>query len=371
MAERRRGRRAAAPTTAREGQSGPQGTGGRSCSAPGHVHRHHGRRRPAPPRLRSRRQFRRRSARRLLHRVDVIIHQGWLRCPWRTTAAVFPSRCTTRGQDRARSRHDHAPRRRKVRPPEACYKGLGRSPFGVVCPVVNALSKRRCRRRCIATARYVIVQRLRARAHRPDRSRSSAEGEEDRQRKVTFLPDPEDLRDPGFHITTCCQRTAARATAFLNSGARITIARAEESTGKSQEFLYKGGLSEFVTYLNQKHELSLHKHPIHLRCGSGQCGRGSGASVLPTTYTETRLLLREQHQHRTRAARTSPASRPALTRIARTTTPRRRSLSKNGQGRSVLSGDDVREGLTAVLSVKPCPSRSSRARPRPSSATPR
>jgi DNA gyrase subunit B len=163
--------------------------------------------------------------------------------------------------------------------------------------------------------------------------------------KVTFMPDPQVFESTAFHFDVLSSRL--RELAFLNSGARITMM--EEATGKSHEFLYKGGLSEFVGYLNENKNV-LHKKPIHLR------SEREGVVVevalqYNDTYVET--LFSFANNIRTGEGGTHLIGfKAAITRTLNNYATKANLFKGAGKDKiTSISGDDVREGLTAVVSV--------------------
>jgi DNA gyrase subunit B len=163
--------------------------------------------------------------------------------------------------------------------------------------------------------------------------------------KVTFMPDPKIFETTEFHFDVLSSRL--RELAFLNSGARITIA--EEATGKAHDFLYKGGLSEFVAYLNENTN-ALHRKPIHLRADKD----GVVVEVAlqyNDSYSET--LFSFANNIRTVEGGTHLIGfKAALTRTLNNYATKANLFKGAGKDKmSSISGDDVREGLTAIVSV--------------------
>ncbi len=160
--------------------------------------------------------------------------------------------------------------------------------------------------------------------------------------KVTFKPDSEIFETTEFSYETLSQRL--RELAFLNKGLRISIA--DERTGKKQEFYYKGGIVSFVEHLN-KNKTPLHPKPVYIS------GEREGIMVeialqYNDSYTET--IYTFANNINTREGGTHLIGfKSALTRTANHYA-QSSGLIKNGK--LTLSGDDIREGLTAVISVK-------------------
>jgi DNA gyrase subunit B len=147
---------------------------------------------------------------------------------------------------------------------------------------------------------------------------------------VRFRPDPEIFPDLDYQYDTLVSRL--RELAFLNAGVRITIVDEREEKTKDGEFQYDGGLVEFVKYLNRN------KKAIHSKSMTVNTTRDEVevecAIQYNESYTET-LLTFVNNINTTRTLNAYAHDR---------------NLFKKAE--FSLSGDDVREGLTAVLSVK-------------------
>ncbi len=163
--------------------------------------------------------------------------------------------------------------------------------------------------------------------------------------KVTFMPDGN-----VFETTTMVfdvLSTRLRELAFLNSGVRITIA--DEASEKSHNFYYKGGLSEFVTYLNANKNV-LQKSPIHFRVD-----RDDYAVEVAMQYNDSyaESLFSFANNIRTIEGGTHLVGfKAALTRTLNNHATKNNLFKGSGKDKiTSISGDDVREGLTAVVSV--------------------
>ncbi|MCP4229805.1 MAG: DNA gyrase subunit B, partial [bacterium] len=159
---------------------------------------------------------------------------------------------------------------------------------------------------------------------------------------ITYLPDIEIFEDLNIDYDTVSYRL--REVAFLTSGLKIKIT--DKRTGKEDVFHYKGGISSYVQHLNRS-RTPLYNTPIHIE------GEREGVVVEAALqhhdgYAESvfgfanNINTREGGTHIT-------GFRTALTRAINEYAAKN-NLVKNGQ--SGFLGDDVREGLTAVLSVK-------------------
>ncbi|MFW6249932.1 MAG: DNA topoisomerase (ATP-hydrolyzing) subunit B [Alkalispirochaetaceae bacterium] len=170
-------------------------------------------------------------------------------------------------------------------------------------------------------------------------------GETDRTGTVvTFRPDREIFEVQDFSFDTLSNRL--RELAFLNKGIRIAISDNRLPTPKSHDFKFEGGLREFVQFLN-KNKTEIHKDPIYFEATREEVEMEM-ALIYNDTYNETlfsfvnNINTREGGTHLT-------GFRAALTRTLNDYLRRSKHAKKMDES---LSGDDVREGLTAVISVK-------------------
>jgi len=158
---------------------------------------------------------------------------------------------------------------------------------------------------------------------------------------VRFRPDPTIFEELDFSFDTLSQRL--RELAFLNEGVTITIAD-ERAENKRHEFNYKGGIASFVEHLN-KNKTPIHPKPIYMR------GERDGVlAEIAVQYNEgyNEIVFSFANSINTLEGGTHLSGfRSALTRTINNYAARM--ISKE---QAALSGDDVREGLTAVVSVK-------------------
>jgi DNA gyrase subunit B len=160
--------------------------------------------------------------------------------------------------------------------------------------------------------------------------------------KVTFKPDPEIFEMTDFSYDVLSQRL--RELAFLNKGLKITIH--DERADKSQEFLYKGGIISFVEHLNTN-KTALHPKPVYI-FGEKDGIFAEVALQYNDSYSET--IYTFANNINTKEGGTHLIGfKSALTRTANSYATSA-SILKNGK--ESISGDDIREGLTAVISVK-------------------
>ncbi len=163
---------------------------------------------------------------------------------------------------------------------------------------------------------------------------------------VRFYPDGLILTETTFNFDVLSNRL--RELAFLNSGVRISIL--EEATGKRHDFKYQGGIVEFVKFLN-KSKTSLHHEPIYISKKKEEVGMELELALeYNDGYSET--LLSFVNNINTKEGGTHLIGlKAALTRGINDYIKNNASFFKIKKEVN-LSGDDVREGLTAVLSLK-------------------
>lgn len=159
--------------------------------------------------------------------------------------------------------------------------------------------------------------------------------------KITFKPDPEIFEEVNFSQETITQRL--RELSFLNKGLRISFT--DENTGQKFSFQYDGGIKDFVSYLN-KNKGILH-HPIYFN-GEREGTQAEIAMQYTDGYVES-MFSYTNNIHTTDGGMHEVGFKSALTRVINDY-GRKYNLLKNGT--LVLSGEDIREGLTAVISVK-------------------
>jgi DNA gyrase subunit B len=159
---------------------------------------------------------------------------------------------------------------------------------------------------------------------------------------VKFLPDTKIFTDTDFHWDTLAGRM--RELAFLNSG--LSIRLVDERVNKNVEFVYKGGIVEFVKYLNQNKE-ALHSKPVFF-------GRERDSITAEIAFQYNDSYNESVHSFVNNINTIEGGThlvgfRSALTRTL-TNYADREGMMKNAK--VGVTGDDVREGLTAVVSVK-------------------
>ncbi|MBA3765373.1 MAG: DNA topoisomerase (ATP-hydrolyzing) subunit B [Acidobacteria bacterium] len=162
--------------------------------------------------------------------------------------------------------------------------------------------------------------------------------------KVTFKPDTEIFDTSEFSFDKLSERL--REKAFLNKGIRITIRDEREETERSHEFYYKGGIAEFVKHLN-KNKTALHDKPLYFE-RTGDALSIEVAIQYNDGYDE-KVYSFANNINTVDGGSHLSGFRSAFTRTINAYA-QSSGLAKNFK--TSLSGDDVREGLVAVISVK-------------------
>ncbi len=160
---------------------------------------------------------------------------------------------------------------------------------------------------------------------------------------VTFKPDPEMFDTLDYDYETL--HTRMREQAFLNAGLRITITDARAGQEQSETMCYEGGIREFVTYIN-RNKTPLHEEVIYLSGAKGD-STAEVAMQYNDGYNET-LVSFANDIHTPEGGMHETGFKAALTRVLNAY-GLKYGLIKEGDK---VSGEDVREGITAVISVK-------------------
>jgi len=160
--------------------------------------------------------------------------------------------------------------------------------------------------------------------------------------KITFWPDPEIFDSTDFSFDTLSQRL--RELAFLNAGVKITIN--DDRTEKCHNFIYEGGICSFVEYLNRA-KSAIHSEPIYFH------GVKEGVEIeIAIQYNDgyDEKIFSFANNINTHEGGTHMSGfRGALTRTMNAYAAAN-NLLKNVK--VSISGDDLREGIAAVISVK-------------------
>ena len=210
---------------------------------------------------------------------------------------------------------------------------------GVGSSVVNALSTWLKLRIC--TDGFVWEQRYER--GRPVTDLVKGEATEETGTQITFLPDDEIFETLDFDFQTLLERL--RETAFLTRGLRIALSD-ERAEGQKVEFKYDGGIEDFVRFLNENKE-AMHQKVVYFE-GEEDDGSVEVAMQWNGSYQESIFSFANNintHEGGTHLS----GFRAALTRTLNAYARNKGLLKEKDDN---LAGEDVREGLTAVISVK-------------------
>ena len=169
-------------------------------------------------------------------------------------------------------------------------------------------------------------------------------GETDRTgTTVRFKPDPEMFDDTVYDYEIL--HTRMREQAFLNGGLTITLEDQREGKENRETMCYEGGIREFVSYLN-KHKSPIHEEVIYL---SGSKGDAIAEVALQynDSYNET-IVSFANDIHTPEGGMHETGFKTALTRVINAYGQKNNII----KGEDKVSGEDVREGIAAVISVK-------------------
>ena len=160
---------------------------------------------------------------------------------------------------------------------------------------------------------------------------------------VTFKPDCEMFDTLEYDYETL--HTRMREQAFLNAGLRITITDARPGQEQSETMRYEGGIREFVTYIN-RNKTPIHEEVIYLS-GAKDDATAEIALQYNDGYNET-IVSFANDIHTPEGGMHETGFKAALTRVLNAY-GMKYGMIKDGDK---VSGEDVREGITAVISVK-------------------
>ncbi|MBM2828582.1 MAG: gyrase subunit [Actinobacteria bacterium] len=160
--------------------------------------------------------------------------------------------------------------------------------------------------------------------------------------KISFKPDPEVFTETEFSFDVLSGRL--RELSFLNAGLKIVIL--DERTGKSHEFQYKGGIVSFVQHLN-RNKTPLHSKPIYIE------GEKEGVTI------EVAVQYNDSYQETVFSFANNINTHDGGTHLIGFRSALTRAINQYANAGNLLkgvkenlSGDDLREGLTAIVSVK-------------------
>ena len=161
--------------------------------------------------------------------------------------------------------------------------------------------------------------------------------------RVTFKPDPEMFDTLVYDYEVL--HTRMREQAFLNAGLRITIADKRPGQEQGEAMCYEGGIREFVTYIN-RNKTPLHEDVIYLAGTKGD-STAEVAIQYNDSYNET-LVSFANDIHTPEGGMHETGFKAALTRVLNAYGIKYGMIKEGDK----ISGEDAREGITAVISVK-------------------
>src|SRR3954469_11077602 len=220
---------------------------------------------------------------------------------------------------------------------DAAYKVSG-GLHGVGVSVVNALSE------------WLIAEvRRDGKVYRQEFARGVPQGDiaivgeaGDTGTTISFMPDAEIFEELDIEAGTVVQRL--RETAFLTKGLHIKIVD-ERADGKTVEFHYEGGIKDFISYINEAKD-AIHKHIVYFE-GDTEQGAVEVAMQWNNSYQES-VFTFSNNINTVEGGSHLSGFRSALTRTLNAKAQELKLLKKEES----LEGEDVREGLAAVVSVK-------------------
>ena len=211
---------------------------------------------------------------------------------------------------------------------------------GVGLSVVNALSE------------WLVAEvRRDGKAYRQEFARGAPQGDmeitgdadpEDTGTAISFMPDTEIFEEIDIDAATVTQRL--RETAFLTKGLLIKLTD-ERADGKTVEFHYEGGIKDFVAYINEQKD-PVHKHIVYFE-GETDQGAVEVAMQWNSSYQES-VFTFANNINTVEGGSHLSGFRSALTSTLNRKAQDMKLLKKDEK----LEGEDVREGLAAVISVK-------------------
>jgi DNA gyrase subunit B len=228
---------------------------------------------------------------------------------------------------------------------ESSYKVSG-GLHGVGVSVVNALSSKLL----LEIKREGKVWSQRYERGDPVSAFEAIGTSDDTGTKVTFLPDAEIFQVTEFSFDTLSQRL--RELAFLNAGIRIQIK--DERSGKEHDFCFEGGIVSFVEHLSRA-RTPLHAPPVFISGERPIPGKAPLAIEIALQYNDSyneSVFSFANNINTVEGGTHLIGFRTALTRTLNRFIQQQQKASNAKDKADTISGDDVREGLTAVISVK-------------------
>ena len=175
-------------------------------------------------------------------------------------------------------------------------------------------------------------------------------GEGDSGTTITYLADGEIFDQVEYSFDTLAGRM--RELAFLNKGLKITVTDHREEPARQKSFCYEGGIVSFVQHLNKNKDV-LHPAPMYFSAEKDDPEKNETASVevamqYSSDYNES-VFTFANNINTMEGGSHLQGFRAALTRVVNDYARKAKLLKDSDPN---LSGDDIREGLTAIISVK-------------------
>lgn len=162
---------------------------------------------------------------------------------------------------------------------------------------------------------------------------------------VRFYPDP-DIFTETTVFDDRILKNRIRELAFLNKGLKLTFTDKRKNTAEKDIYHFEGGIKEYVSFLNQKEQV-LFEPPVYVE--GDYDGINVEASLQYTTGYKSTLLTFANNIHTYEGGMHESGFKTALTRVVNDYARKAKILKDNDDN---LSGEDIREGMTAVISIK-------------------
>ena len=166
---------------------------------------------------------------------------------------------------------------------------------------------------------------------------------------ITFLPDANIFDEVNFSFDTMCVRF--RELAFLNAGIRITVTDEREHPERQKSFCYEGGIVSFAQYLNKNKQV-LHPNPLYFSAKKLEEGAETASVEISMQYNDgysEDIYTFANNINTVEGGHHLVGFKNALTRVVNDYARRSKLLKDTDAS---LAGEDIREGLTAIISVK-------------------
>ncbi|MCT7710038.1 MAG: ATP-binding protein, partial [Lactobacillus iners] len=162
---------------------------------------------------------------------------------------------------------------------------------------------------------------------------------------VRFYPDP-DIFTETTVFDDRILKNRIRELAFLNKGLKLTFTDKRKNTAEKDIYHFEGGIKEYVSFLNQKEQV-LFEPPVYVE--GDYDGINVEASLQYITGYKSTLLTFANNIHTYEGGMHESGFKTALTRVVNDYARKAKILKDNDDN---LSGEDIREGMTAVISIK-------------------